>query len=152
MSILENLYLAYGGSGKWLSFISEKEKKFLRDKIASLGMGLENKMNQAVGLLSGGQRQALTLAMAIIVPPKLLLLDEHTAALDPPTSEKVMRITDDVIKNNLQVADQSAFVLARDYNMPLYVFDFNEKDAITRICNGEEIGTYIGKDCKTELY
>ena len=100
MSILENLYLAYGGSGKWLSFISEKEKKFLRDKIASLEMGLENKMNQAVGLLSGGQRQALTLAMAIIVPPKLLLLDEHTAALDPPTSEKVMRITDDVIKNN----------------------------------------------------
>ena len=59
---------------------------------------------------------------------------------------------DDVIKNNLQVADQSAFVLARDYNMPLYVFDFNEKDAITKICNGEEIGTYIGKDCKTELY
>lgn len=59
---------------------------------------------------------------------------------------------EDVISQNLQVADQSAFVLARDYNMPLYVFDFDEKDAISKICNGEEIGTYIGKDCKTELY
>ena len=59
---------------------------------------------------------------------------------------------DDVIANNLQVADQSAFVLARDYNMPLYIFDFDEKDAISKICNNVEIGTYIGKDCKTELY
>lgn len=59
---------------------------------------------------------------------------------------------DDVIDNNLQVADQSSFVLARDYNVPLYVFDFDEKDAITRVCNGETIGTYIGGDCKTELY
>lgn len=59
---------------------------------------------------------------------------------------------DDVINKNLQVADQSAFVLARDYNMPLYVFDFDEKDAITKVCRGEQVGTYIGKDCKTELY
>ena len=59
---------------------------------------------------------------------------------------------DDVIAKNLQVADQSAFVLARDYNMPLYVFDFDEPDAISKICNNEEIGTYIGKDCETELY
>ena len=59
---------------------------------------------------------------------------------------------DDVIAKNLQVADQSAFVLARDYNMPLYVFDFDEPDAISKICNNEEIGTYIGSDCETELY
>lgn len=59
---------------------------------------------------------------------------------------------DDVINKNLQVADQSAFVLARDYNMPLYVFDFNEKNAISKICNGESIGTYIGNTCNTELY
>lgn len=59
---------------------------------------------------------------------------------------------EDVINKNLQVADQSAFVLARDFNMPLYVFDFDEKDAITKVCNGEEIGTYVGKDCTTELY
>lgn len=59
---------------------------------------------------------------------------------------------DDVISKNLQVADQSAFVLARDYNMPLYVFDFDEKDAISKVCNGEEIGTYVGSNCMTELY
>lgn len=59
---------------------------------------------------------------------------------------------DDVINNNLQVADQSSFVLARDYNMPLYVFDFDDPNAIGKICNGELIGTYIGPDCKTELY
>lgn len=59
---------------------------------------------------------------------------------------------DDVINNNLQVADQSSFVLARDYNMPLYVFDFDDPNAIAKICNGELIGTYIGPDCKTELY
>lgn len=59
---------------------------------------------------------------------------------------------DDVIEKNLKVADQSAFVLARDYNMPLYVFDFDENDAISRVCSGEEIGTFVGKDCSTELY
>ena len=59
---------------------------------------------------------------------------------------------DDVIEQNLQVADQSAFVLARDYKMPLYVFDFDEKDAITKVCNGEIIGTYVGENCETELY
>lgn len=59
---------------------------------------------------------------------------------------------EDAIKQNLQVADQSAFVLAKDYNMPLYVFDFNEPNAISKICNGENIGTYVGNDCQTELY
>ncbi len=59
---------------------------------------------------------------------------------------------DDAISQNLQVADQSAFVLARDYNMPLYVFDFDEKDAISKICNGEQIGTYVGGDVESELY
>ena len=58
----------------------------------------------------------------------------------------------DVIEQNLQVADQSAFVLARDYKMPLYVFDVDEKDAITKVCNGEIIGTYVGENCETELY
>lgn len=59
---------------------------------------------------------------------------------------------DEAISQNLQVADQSAFVLARDYNMPLYVFDFDEKDAISKICNGEQIGTYVGGDVESELY
>lgn len=69
------------------------------------------------------------------------------------SAEKFKNINyNDVISKNLQVADQSAFVLARDYNMPLYVFDFDEADAITKICNGESIGTYIGNNVETELY
>ena len=63
-------------------------------------MGLEDRMDTKVGLLSGGQRQALTLLMSTIVPPKLLLLDEHTAALDPATAEKVMAITDSIVAKN----------------------------------------------------
>ena len=96
MTIEENLALACGNGG-WLSHVSKKEKNDLRDKIAVLGMGLEDRMNQPVGLLSGGQRQALTLMMATIVPPKILLLDEHTAALDPGTADKVIEITKNVV-------------------------------------------------------
>lgn len=59
---------------------------------------------------------------------------------------------EDAINSNLQVADLSAFVLAREFKMPLYVFDFDEKDAVSKVCNGEEIGTYVGEECKTELY
>ena len=100
MSILENLYLACSSHDSWLHRITDKEKRFIKEKVAMLGMGLENRMNQAVGLLSGGQRQALTLAMAIIITPKILLLDEHTAALDPPTAEKIMNLTNKIVKEN----------------------------------------------------
>ncbi|MBR6359883.1 MAG: ATP-binding cassette domain-containing protein, partial [Lachnospiraceae bacterium] len=82
MSIEENLALA-AGHGGWLSSVSKKEKNDFREKLALLGMGLEDRMKQPVGLLSGGQRQALTLMMATYNPPRILLLDEHTAALDP---------------------------------------------------------------------
>ncbi len=99
MSIEENLALA-AGSGGWLSRISKKEKALLREKVALLGMGLEDRMDSPVGLLSGGQRQALTLMMATINPPKLLLLDEHTAALDPATSVKVNELTDRIVSEN----------------------------------------------------
>ena len=99
MSIEENLALA-AGSGGWLSRISRKEKNVLREKVALLGMGLEDRMDSPVGLLSGGQRQALTLMMATINPPKLLLLDEHTAALDPETSAKVMDLTQRIASEN----------------------------------------------------
>lgn len=99
MTIEENLALA-AGKGGWLSRISKKEKADLRERVALLNMGLENRMNAPVGLLSGGQRQALTLLMATINPPKILLLDEHTAALDPATSEKVMELTERIAKEN----------------------------------------------------
>ena len=71
-----------------------------RERLKELDLGLEDRMKMPVGLLSGGQRQALTLLMATIVTPKLLLLDEHTAALDPKTAEKVMKITDKIVKEN----------------------------------------------------
>lgn len=99
MSIEENLALA-AGHGGWFSRISRADKARFREQLSLLGMGLEDRMKQPVGLLSGGQRQALTLMMATIVPPKLLLLDEHTAALDPGTAEKVLQITRDVVERH----------------------------------------------------
>lgn len=99
MTIEENLALA-AGRGGWLSVLSKKDKKLFREKLSLLDMGLEDRMNQQVGLLSGGQRQALTLMMATINPPKILLLDEHTAALDPATAEKVLNLTIKIVDEN----------------------------------------------------
>lgn len=97
MSIEENLALATGHGG-WLSRISKADKESFRERLALLNMGLEDRMQQPVGLLSGGQRQALTLMMSTINPPKLLLLDEHTAALDPGTADKVLELTSKIVK------------------------------------------------------
>lgn len=99
MSIEENLSLA-AGHGGWFSTISKADKERFRERLAMLGMGLEDRMKQPVGLLSGGQRQALTLMMATMDLPKLLLLDEHTAALDPATAEKVLEITQKIVCEN----------------------------------------------------
>lgn len=99
MSIEENLALA-AGHGGWLSSISSGDRKNFKERIALLNMGLEDRMDHPVGLLSGGQRQALTLMMATYNPPKVLLLDEHTAALDPATSEKVLELTKNIVEEN----------------------------------------------------
>ena len=99
MTIEENLALA-AGKGGWLSHVSKEEKAAFRDRLAVLEMGLEDRMKQPVGLLSGGQRQALTLLMATMTSPKLLLLDEHTAALDPKTAEKVLELTREIVDEN----------------------------------------------------
>lgn len=99
MSIEENLALA-AGKGGWLSRVSNKDKQEFKEKLALLDMGLEVRMNQPVGLLSGGQRQALTLVMATYNSPKLLLLDEHTAALDPATAEKVLKLTTKIVEED----------------------------------------------------
>ena len=80
--------------------IKKADEKLFREKLSQLGLGLEDRMKTKVGLLSGGQRQALTLMMATIVTPSLLLLDEHTAALDPKTAAQVMNITDEIVKEN----------------------------------------------------
>ena len=95
MTIEENLALAYlrSSHGNPFARISKADKEKFRAQLSLLDMGLEDRMRQPVGLLSGGQRQALTLLMATMVPPQLLLLDEHTAALDPATAEKVLELT-----------------------------------------------------------
>lgn len=102
MTIEENMALAYlrasAGFGKMISKVNNKDRAKFREKLSELGMGLEDRMKQPVGLLSGGQRQALTLLMATFVTPKLLLLDEHTAALDPATAEIVLDITKRIVK------------------------------------------------------
>ena len=102
MNIEENLALAYRrGQGRTLRWgITAKERDEYREKLATLGLGLEDRMSSKVGLLSGGQRQAITLLMASIKKPKLLLLDEHTAALDPKTAAKVLEISDKIIAEN----------------------------------------------------
>lgn len=99
MTIEENLALVYLRANKHRSIlgITNKERDFFRSKLAELNLGLEDRLKSKVGLLSGGQRQALTLLMATMVTPKLLLLDEHTAALDPATAEKVLELTTKIV-------------------------------------------------------
>jgi putative ABC transport system ATP-binding protein len=99
MGIEENLALAYR-RGKKRTFkwgISSKERELYKEMLSQLDLGLENRLSDKVGLLSGGQRQALTLLMATLNKPKLLLLDEHTAALDPKTAAKVLKLSDHFI-------------------------------------------------------
>ena len=102
MTIEENLALAYlrTSRGNPFSRISRRDKDFFREELTLLDMGLEDRMKQPVGLLSGGQRQALTLLMATMVPPELLLLDEHTAALDPATADKVLELTKRIVERS----------------------------------------------------
>lgn len=100
MTIEENLALAYMRASRGtspFSMISKADRQDFRDRLAQLELGLEDRMDHPVGLLSGGQRQALTLLMATLVTPKLLLLDEHTAALDPATAEKVLALTRKIV-------------------------------------------------------
>ena len=102
MWLEENLALALRrGKPRGLRWgISKQERALYREKLASLGLGLEERMTTKVGLLSGGQRQAITLLMAALQEPKLLLLDEHTAALDPATAAKVLELSDQIVTEN----------------------------------------------------
>ena len=100
MMIEENLAVAdRRGRRLTLRWSEQKDRsEYFRELLHGLGLGLEDRMTAHVGLLSGGQRQALTLLMATLVRPKLLLLDEHTAALDPKTAEKLLEITDRIVR------------------------------------------------------
>lgn len=99
MEIQENLALALRrGQKRGLGWgIKSEEKEIYHEQLKRLGLGLEDRMSSKVGLLSGGQRQALTLLMATLKKPKLLLLDEHTAALDPKTAAKVLELTNEMV-------------------------------------------------------
>lgn len=100
MTITENLSLAANKGKKYdLSFaVDKKKKEYFREILHTLGLGLEDKTEIPVGLLSGGQRQALSLIMSTLTPVDLLLLDEHTAALDPKTAETIMLLTDKIVR------------------------------------------------------
>ncbi|MCI8332659.1 MAG: ATP-binding cassette domain-containing protein [Clostridiales bacterium] len=102
MTLEENLALAYKTSGEhgFCKALSRRKREFFREQAARFAMGLEDRMKTKVGLLSGGQRQVVTLLMSTMITPKLLLLDEHTAALDPATAEKIMEITKTVVAEN----------------------------------------------------
>ena len=103
MTIEENLALACLSAKEKkspFSWITNKERELFKEQLKMLDMGLEDRMHTLVGNLSGGQRQALTLLMATIVPPRLLLLDEHTAALDPKAATKIMKLTQEIVQKH----------------------------------------------------
>lgn len=117
MWIEENMSLAFRrGRLRGLGWaITNKERKLYKEMLSQLGLGLENRLSSKVGLLSGGQRQALTLLMAVMQKPKLLLLDEHTAALDPKTAATVLELSEKFI---------------REENLTAMMITHNMKDAI----------------------
>ena len=143
MNLEENLALA-NRRGKIRSmrwYISSKERKMFRERLATLELGLEDRMTDKVGLLSGGQRQALTLLMATLKQPKLLLLDEHTAALDPKTAPKVLEIGDQIISES---------------KLTTMMITHNMKDAISHgnrliMMNGGRIVLDVSGEEKQEL-
>ncbi len=102
MTVGENLIISYMRSTNRnvIGVPSKKEKDYIREHLSSLNLGLENRMKTKIGLLSGGQRQAVTLVMATLVKPRLLLLDEHTAALDPASAITVTELTKKIVSEN----------------------------------------------------
>ena len=105
LTVEENLALAYSRSrGPFSRAIRKEEQALFREKLKTLDMGLEDRLKTPIGLRSGGQRQAVALMMAVLNPPKLLLLDEHTAALDPKSARKILEITNDLVRREHMTA------------------------------------------------
>lgn len=143
MSIEENMALAYRrGKHRGLCWgITAKEREQFRQQLKTLDLGLEDRLSAKVGLLSGGQRQALTLLMATMQKPKLLLLDEHTAALDPKTAAKVLHLTRKLVADN---------------NLTALMITHNMKDALqygnrTIMMHEGKIILDIGRETKAQL-
>lgn len=118
MTIEENLGLAYSRkASRSLFAVNRRDSAYFRELLAPLGLGLEHRLKAEMGTLSGGQRQAVSLLMATISRPKLLLLDEHTAALDPATSQTVLDITRRIVEES----DLTTLMITHDMNLALEV-------------------------------
>ena len=137
MTIEENLALA-AGSGGWFSRVSRAEKTRFRDRLALLDMGLEDRMRQPVGLLSGGQRQALTLLMATMVPPKLLLLDEPTAGMGAEESARLEALI-------RQIKEQGTSIILIAHDVKLVT---RSSDVVTAIEFGAKIAEGLPEEVK----
>jgi putative ABC transport system ATP-binding protein len=142
MSLQDNMMISCrkGYRGLKISLTREMKEKF-RDDLSTLGMGLENRLSDNVELFSGGQRQALTLLMTVMSKPRILLLDEHTAALDPRNAELVMKLT---------------LRFAKEYNLTVMMITHNMKDALETgnrllMMDGGEIILDIGAEEKAKL-
>ncbi|MFS0782948.1 ABC transporter ATP-binding protein [Bacillus sp. 1P06AnD] len=144
MTIEENLAIAYGRTTprKLRLGVTKKRKDFFRTKLESLHLGLENRLNAKVGLLSGGERQALSLLMATFTEPKILLLDEHTAALDPSRAELVTELTKNIVKeyglttlmvthNMQQALDLGNRLIMMDKGQIIFTSDQEQKKQLT---------------------
>lgn len=127
LTVEENLALAASRSrGPFAFAIRKQEQKLFADQLATLHMGLEERLKTPIGLLSGGQRQAVALMMAVLNPPKLLLLDEHTAALDPISAGKILEVTNELVASK---------------NMTALMITHNMKDALE---NGNRLLIFQG--------
>ncbi|MBQ8163386.1 MAG: ATP-binding cassette domain-containing protein [Clostridia bacterium] len=152
MTIFENLAIAESKGKKCLftPAIDRKKSDYYRELVYQLGLGLEDKMNIPVELLSGGQRQALSLLMSTMTPIDLLLLDEHTAALDPKTSETIMQLTDKIVKEKgittLMVTHNLRYAV--EYGNRIVMMHKGETvidergEAKERICVDDLLGTF----------
>ena len=140
MQLEENLALALRrGQRRGLSWgVTKAEREIYREKLKSLNLGLEDRMTVKVGLLSGGQRQALTLLMASLQKPKLLLLDEHTAALDPSTAAKVLELSDKIVQENQLTAMMITHNMSDAIRHGNRLIMMNEGSIILDISGGEK--------------
>ena len=141
MTILENMSMAENKNKSWnLSLgVNKKKREIYRDTLRGLGLGLEDKLDDKVGLLSGGQRQALALIMATLVPIDFLILDEHTAALDPKTADTVMAITDKLVREK----NLTALMVTHNLN-----YSIKYGDRLIMMHKGEKIMDLAGEEKK----
>ncbi|GAA0121002.1 MAG: ATP-binding cassette domain-containing protein [Clostridium argentinense] len=147
MTILENMSMAYNKGNRFnlTNGVSKKNISFFQEMLSNLDLGLENKINIKVGLLSGGQRQALSLIMAVMSKPQILLLDEHTAALDPKTSEKINEITDQIIREHKITTLMVTHNLSHAISMGNRLIMMHQGNVVLDVCEDEKRELTVNK-------